>query len=139
MVASYPQADDGSLDAQAEEEISLVMRTVRAIRNARAQLRIPSSQPLEALVEANGWQQTIEEEADALQALSRVEPLRVLSDGATQATAAPGAISLVVSPLVVRLPLEGIVDVAAEAERLRQDRDECQRNLDRVAVLLSNE
>ena len=138
MIASYPQPDAASLDAQAEEEISLVMRAVRAIRNARAQLRIPSSQPLEALVEANGWQQTIEEESNALQALSRVEPLRILSGDIPQPGAAKG-ISLVVSPLVVRLPLEGVVDLEAEAERLRSDRDDCLRNLDRVSALVSND
>ena len=138
MVASYPQADAACLDTQAEEEISLVMRAVRAIRNARAQLRIPSSQPLEALVEANGWQQTIEEEADALRALSRVEPLRILAGDIPQPGAARG-ISLVVSPLVVRLPLEGVVDLEAGAERLRNDRNECLRNLDRVSALVSNE
>ena len=98
MVASYPQANAACLDTQAEEEISLVMRAVRAIRNARAQLRIPSSQPLEALVDANGWQQTIEEEAEALRALSRVEPLRILAGDIPQPGAARG-ISLVVSPL----------------------------------------
>ena len=37
-----------------------------------------------------------------------------------------------------RLPLEGVVDLTAEAARLRAERDDCLRNLDRVSALLSN-
>ena len=137
MVAAYPQADGTRRDSRAEEEISLVMRTIRAVRNARAQLRIPANQQLEALVEANGQQRAIEEEAEVIRTLSRVEPLHVLSKDSSRDSSAKG-IALVVDPLVVRLPLEGVVDLAAEAQRLRKDRDDCLRNLDRVSALVSN-
>ena len=137
MVAPYPQADGTRRDSRAEEEISLVMRAIRAVRNARAQLRIPANQHLEALVEPNGQQRTIEEEAEVIRTLSRVEPLRILSKDSSQDSFAKG-IALVVSPLVVRLPLEGVVDLDAEAQRLHKDRDDCLRNLDRVSALVSN-
>ena len=137
MIAPYPQADDTRRDSRAEEEISLVMRTIRAVRNARAQLHIPANQHLEALVETNGQQRAIEEEAEVIRALSRVEPLRILSGDASQDSSAKG-IALVVDPLVVRLPLEGVVDLEAEAQRLRKDRDDCLRNLERVSALVSN-
>jgi valyl-tRNA synthetase len=137
MVAPYPQADGTRRDSRAEEEISLVMRAIRAVRNARAQLRIPANQYLEALVEANGQQRTIEEEAEVIRTLSRVEPLRILSNDSSQDSSAKG-VALVVSPLVVRLPLEGVVDLDAEAQRLRKDRDDCLRNLERVSALVSN-
>jgi valyl-tRNA synthetase len=137
MVSPYPLAGGSRLDAQAEREISLVMQAIRAVRNARAQLRIPAGQRLEALVETNGLQNAIEGEADVIRALSRVEPLRILSGDSAQDHSARG-ISLVVNPLVVRLPLEGVVDLAAEAQRLREERDDCQRNLDRVSALVSN-
>ena len=137
MVAPYPQADGTRRDSRAEEEISLVMRAIRAVRNARAQLRIPANQHLEALVEPNGQQRTIEEEAEVIRTLSRVEPLRILSSDSSRDSSAKG-IALVVSPLVVRLPLEWVVDLDAEAQRLRKDRDDCIRNLDRVSALVSN-
>ena len=137
MVAPYPQTDGNRRDSRAEEEISLVMRAIRAVRNARAQLRIPANQHLEALVETNGQQHAIEEEAEVIRTLSRVEPLRILSRDSSQDSSAKG-IALVVNPLVVRLPLEGVVDLDAEAQRLRKDRDDCLRNLDRVSALVSN-
>ena len=80
MVAPYP-ASGGRVDPEAEKEISLVQQAVRAVRNTRAQLRIPAAQYLEALVEANGQQGAIEDEADVIRAMSRVEPLRIVSGG----------------------------------------------------------
>ena len=137
MVSPYPQVESPRQDVQAETEISLVMEAIKAVRNARAQLHIPAGQRLEALVEANGLQKTIEEESELIRALSRVEPLRILSGVSTQFDAARG-ITLLVSPLVVRLPLDGVVDLPAETQRLRKERDDCASNLDRVSALVSN-
>ncbi|MDP6549675.1 MAG: class I tRNA ligase family protein, partial [Dehalococcoidia bacterium] len=137
MVSPYPLVGGARLDAQAESEISLVMQAIRAVRNARAQLRIPAGQRLEAQVETNGFQNAVEGEADVIQALSRVEPLHIVSGDSAPASSVRG-ITLVVNPLVVRLPLEGVVDLAAEAQRLREERDDCQKNLDRVSKLVSN-
>ena len=137
MVSPYPEADGARRYHQAEEEISLVMQAIRAVRNARAQLHIPANQYLEAIVEADGPRQAIEEEAEVIRALSRVEPLRIHSGDSAQASPARG-ITLVVNPLVVRLPLEGVVDLSVESQRLRDERDDCSRNLVRVSALVSN-
>ena len=137
MVSPYPQVESPRQDVEAEREISLVMEAIKAVRNARAQLHIPAGQRLEALVEANGLQKTIEEESELIRALSRVEPLRILSGVSTQFDAARG-ITLLVNPLVVRLPLDGVVDLPAETQRLRKERDDCVSNLDRVSALVSN-
>ncbi len=137
MISPYPLAGGSRLDPQAESDISLVMQAIRAVRNARAQLRIPVGQRLEALVETNGLQSAIEGEADVIRALSRIEPLRILSGDSAPSDSARG-ITLVVNPLVIRLPLEGVVDLAAEAQRLREERDDCQKNLNRVSTLVSN-
>ena len=137
MIAPYPQADTTRQDVRAEEEISLVTQAIRAVRNTRAQLRIPANQFLEAFVETNGLQTTIEEEAEVIRALSRVEPLRIVSGGSGPA-GRPKGVTLVVNPLVVRLPLEGVVDLAAEQGRLREELEACLNNLKRVEALVSN-
>ncbi len=141
MVAPYP-ASGGRTDPAAEEEIALVQQAVRAVRNTRAQLRIPAAQHLEALVEANGQRAAIEAEADVIRAMSRVEPLRIVEGGALRQAQdeqdGGASVTLVVSPLVVRLPLEGVVDLDAEGERLRSELADCARNLERVEKLVSN-
>ena len=137
MVADYPTADSPRNDAQAEEEIGLVMQAIRAIRNTRAQLRIPAGQRLEAQVEANGMQGPIEEEAEVIRALSRIDPLHIVADG-SGGNDMPRGVTLVVNPLIVRLPLEGVVDLSTEQERLRVELDDCVKNMDRVEKLVSN-
>ncbi len=136
MIAPYP-ASGGRIDAEAEGEIELVQQAIRAVRNTRAQLRIPAAQHLEALVEANGQQSAVEAEADVIRAMSRVEPLRIVS-GASESGGEMRGVTLVVSPLVVRLPLEGVVDLDAEGRRLRSELADCVRNLERVEKLVSN-
>ena len=136
MIAPYPASSE-RVDPVAEEEINLVQQAVRAVRNTRAQLRIPAAQHLEALVEANGQRAAIEAEADVIRAMSRVEPLRIVSGPSESDTGVRG-VTLVVSPLIVRLLLEGVVDLDAEAERLRSDLADCVKNLERVEKLVSN-
>ena len=142
MIAPFPASGE-RIDDEAEEEIGWVMQAIRAVRNTRAQLRIPPAQHLEAVVEANGRpgpvRRAIEDEADVIRTLSRVEPLSIVNgeDGAAGADARKG-VTLVVNPLVVRLPLEGVVDLQAEGERLRSELAECVKNLERVDKLVSN-
>ena len=137
MIAPYPTAESHRQDRQAEEEITLVMQAIRAVRNTRAQLHIPANEYLSATVEANGLQSAIQEEAEVIRALSRVDPLHVVA-GRSQTEGQAEGIALVVSPLVVRLKLEGIVDLPAETQRLREELEGCLKNLTRVETLVSN-
>ena len=137
MIAEYPTADEPRSDAQAEEEIGLVMQAIRAVRNTRAQLRIPAGQRLEAQFEVNGMQGPIEEESEVIRVLSRVDPLHIVADSSSGNDLLKG-VTLVVNPLIIHLPLEGVVDLSAEAERLRTELDECVQNMNRVENLVSN-
>ena len=137
MVAPYPLAETPRRDRQAEEEISLVMQTIRAVRNTRAQLHIPANRPLEAQLEANGLRGAMEEEAEVIRVLSRVEPLRI-TEAAPSGAEPPTGVTLLVSPLVVRLPLEGVVDLAAERQRLQGELAAGQRELERKEQLVNN-
>ena len=137
MVSEYPSADCLREDGTAEEEIGIIMQLVRAIRNARAQLRIPPGQRLAAKIEANGMQGVLEEEADVIRALSRVDPLHIISRETDEIDLLKG-VTLVVNPLIVHLPLDGVDDLSVEEERLRSELDDCLKNMDRVEKLVSN-
>ena len=137
MVAEYPSADAPRHDASAEVEIGLVMLAIRAVRNTRSQLHIPAGQRLEAQIEANGMQGPIEEEAEVIRALSKVEPLHIVKGDSKDADL-PRGVTLVVNPLIIHLPLEGVVDLSVEEARLRSELDDCLKNMDRVEKLVSN-
>ena len=137
MVAPYVESDEIRADPEAEREMRAVIQMIRAIRNARAQLRIPSSQNLEATVDPNGLRGVLEEESLAICTLARVQPLRIL-DEADDRLPAGQVITLLVDSLMVKLPLAGVVDITAEKVRLGQELDECSASLERVRGLLSN-
>ena len=79
----------------------------------------------------------IEEEAEVIRVLSRIDPLHIVGDGSSGNDLRKG-VTLVVNPLIVHLPLEGVVDLSAEQERLRAELDDCLKNMDRVEKLVSN-
>ena len=135
MIAEYPQADRVRSAPDAESEMDVVMQTIRAVRNMRAQLRIPAAQKLEASIETNGMRNVVEEERQAISILARVEPLRVVTGDEAEGGS---GVSLVVNPLVVRLPLAGIVDLDAESQRLQQELENARQNQERVEKLLAN-
>ena len=134
MVAPYPQIGAPRSAPDAEADVDIVMQTVRAVRNMRAQLRIPAGQKLEAAIETNGMRAVVEEEKEVICALARIEPLRVLSAGDADTTS---GVSLVVNPLVVRLPLEG-VDLQAESDRLHRELESKRQDETRKEQLLAN-
>ena len=137
MIAPYPESEAGRLDHQAEEEMRTLILMVRAIRNTRAQLHIPSGQRLEATVDANGLEKAVEEESQAIATLAQVQPLHVL-DSAGDRPPAGQSVTLVVDPLVVMLSLGGVVDVSAERDRLSKELEDCIGSLERVQGLLAN-
>ena len=79
----------------------------------------------------------IEEEAEVIRVLSRIDPLHIVGDGSSGNDLRKG-VTLVVNPLIVHLPLEGVVDLSAEQERLLAELDDCLKNIDRVEKLVSN-
>ena len=134
MVAEYPRAEMPRAAPDAEAEIEVVMQAIRAVRNIRAQLRIPAGQKLAAAIETNGMAAIVNDAREVICALARIEPLRILAEGDR---AGGTGVSLVVNPLVVRLPLEG-VDLAGEAERLARELADTERHQSRVRGLLDN-
>ena len=137
MIAPYPETNPARADLKSEREMTAMILMVRAIRNARTQLRIPSGQDLEAVVDPNGLDAAVEEESPAIRALARVKPLRIL--GRDGGHAPSGLVmTLVVDPLVVTLPVEGVVDISAERSRLAKELGDCEAGLQRVAGLLAN-
>ena len=110
---------------------------IRAVRNIRAQLRIPSGQTLEAVVDAAGLREAITQKADAISTLARIEPLRVLNHS-SERPPPEQVMTLVVDRLVVMLPILGIVDVPEERTRLEGELKECLDGMKRVQGLLDN-
>ena len=137
MISQYPQATLSRKDAESEKEITLVTQVIKAIRNTRSQLHIAPSHTLEAVIEANGLFDTLTEESDLIQSLSKINPLKII-EGQSDAQENVRGVSLLVNPLVVRLPLEGVVDLRLEQERLNGELETALQNKLRIEKLVTN-
>ena len=137
MIEPYPEADSDRTDQAAEREISSLIGVIKAIRNVRAQLNISPGQNLEAALDANGMREAVEEQAAVIRAFARVEPLRIL-EGDRDRPAPGTAMTVMADPLVVMLPLAGLLDIQAERERLGKEIGECDAGLERVGTLLAS-
>src|SRR5206468_1819612 len=112
ILAKWPMPDARALDPEAGLEIDWLIRLVTGIRGARSELNVPpgAKLPLHARDAAAGTQTRLERNRAAVERLARVQ----LSDG----EAAGGAAQVVVDEATFVLPLEGVIDVAAERARL---------------------
>ena len=137
IIAEYPAADSAFYDDDAEDDIALVMETVRSIRNLRAEFRIQQHQRIEAVLDLPQDGAVAAAEADAIKMLARVEPLKFGAQ--SNGVASNNSVSLVLSKGVVTIPLGGLVDLDKERERLRDEIEDIDRNRERLAARLSDE
>jgi valyl-tRNA synthetase len=104
------------IDAPALQEMTWVTTLIDEIRSARAQMHVPVGLKLDMLslaLDAAGQQAWARNEA-LIKRLARIESL-------TPAAVAPkGAITLAVEGGTFAIPLDGVIDIAAEQARLQK-------------------
>ena len=137
IVAEYPLPAAEYYDDEAEEDISLVMETVRSIRNLRAEFRIQQHQKIEAVLDLPQDSEVAEAEAAAIKMLARVEPLRF--GAPANGALSNDSVSLVLSKGVVTIPLGGLVDLDKERARLRDEITDIESNRQRLLTRLEDE
>ena len=133
IVAQWPQAL-AAVDRQAQAEIDWLIRLVSAIRTARTELNVPPGAKLPIVVSgaAEDTHRRLDRQGVALARLGRVESL---SFGEPPAG---GAAQIVVDEATFILPLEGVIDIAAEKARLAKALASAEKERDGLGGRLSN-
>jgi len=132
-LAAWPQ-HDGLEDAGAEAEIGWVIDLVTSIRSVRSEMGIPPATQL-PLVLAGASEET---RARAGRWSEFVQRLARVSNIAFAGAAPGGAVQLIVRGEVAALPLQGIIDLAAERARLAKEMAKCDADIARVDQKLGN-
>jgi valyl-tRNA synthetase len=132
ILAKWPAPDARALDPQAGPEIDWLIRLVGGIRGARAELNVPPGTrlPLHMRDAAPLTSARLDRHAAALQRLARVEISPTVAEG--------GAAQIVVDEATFILPLEGVIDVAAERARLTKAAEAAEKERDALAARLAN-
>lgn len=137
MVDRFPTAELGLIDITLNEKIEFTLETVRAIRNIRQQYNVPHPQGVNAIIESpeplefEAMQQAL----PIIQHFVRVDNLDIKPALSGQSHHA--AVNLVRHSRVM-VPLEGLIDVKQEADRLNKKRQDLQKEQEQIYKMLSN-
>jgi len=133
IVAKWPAADARALDPVAGQEIDWLIRLVSGIRAARSELNVPAGERLALHVQGanEATLERLSRHRAAIGRLARVE-------AAEGAPPAGGAAQIVVDEATFVLPLEGVIDIAAEQARLAKAADAAEKERDALAKRLAN-
>ncbi|WP_343527104.1 valine--tRNA ligase [Sphingomonas sp.] len=132
IVARWPMADARALDPKAEREIDWLIRLVSEIRAARTELNVPPGArlPMHVRDAHADTQARLERQGAALARLARVET--------REGDASGGAAQVVVDEATFILPLEGVIDLDAERQRLTKAITAVEKERDALGGRLNN-
>jgi len=135
MVTPWPAG--GATDKAAEGRFALFQEVVRAIRNSRAEYNVPAGRKIKALLSAGEMADDLQSQRQLIARLANVDEAGLVI---AEQVAAPGqTVTLVVTPVTIYLPLAGLIDLVAERARLQKALAGAEKEIARVAGLLSNE
>jgi len=133
IVAKWPEPD-AQVDPQAKAELDWVVRIVSEIRSARTELNVPPSAKLH-LFAADAPEETaarLDRNHGTLSRLARLESIQL------SGFSGAGAAQVVVDETTFALPLEGVIDLAAERDRLSKSAAAAEKERDSLAARLAN-
>jgi len=135
ITTPWPQTVSVSDAAAAHAELDWVVRLISEVRTVRAEMNVSpaNTSPVllrdataDNLARANRW-------LDAIRRLARASELRELAGDMPK-----GAAQAVLDEATIVLPLEGIIDLAAERARLDRERGKASKEAEQIAKKLSN-
>lgn len=138
MLASWPEYDEALHFEQAEVSIEAIKTLVRAVRNLRSEMNVPPSRKASYYVVSQDENvcKRLETFQDVYRNLISAAEIYVQPDK----TGIPDdAVSVVIPNAVVYVPLEELVDVEKERERLQKEKAKLIKELARSNGMLKNE
>ena len=137
MIAPYPAATDYASDAVAENEVTWMKQFILAVRQIRGEMDIAPSRKIPLLLQNAG---PVDRELAArhhayLSRLAGLDTITALDAGA----ATPVSAAAVLGELTLLVPMEGLIDPQAEAERLSKRIAKNESDIGKLNAKLGNE
>ncbi|MEN6566561.1 MAG: valine--tRNA ligase [Veillonellales bacterium] len=137
MVAAWPSEIGKLVNGQAEKSMNVIMDTVKAVRNMRAEMNVPPGRKSPVILQfaAEELQSVFAANIQYLESLAAARPVTLLPVNDTKPE---NAMTAVASGVEIYLPLKGLIDIEKETARLNKEMAGLQRDLARIAGKLSN-
>lgn len=136
MFAPYPREDDRFFCEDAENEMSLVMKVIRAIRNIRQTFNVPASAETDATLQCldENEKTTLEKTAGYIKRLARISNLSFTADGALPPRSAWDQ----VGSTKVIVPLGSVIDVEKTRDKLMQRKQAVEKDIQKTKQILGS-
>jgi valyl-tRNA synthetase len=132
-LASWPRLL-GLSDPESDAEIGWVVALVSEVRSVRAEMNVPAGAKV-PLVLVNASAETRSRAEAHTETLVRLARLEAIS---FEASAPKGAAQIIVGDTTAALPLAGVIDMSAEAQRLAKEIDKTVVEIKKVTDRLGN-
>jgi valyl-tRNA synthetase len=132
IIARWPSAT--ARDAAAEADMAQTMEVIRAIRNARAESNVPLGNKIGVVIAAGDQTGLMQSQASVLCSLCRIDPSRLVIE--TTGAAPEQSLTVVAGNVTLYIPLSGLVDLAAERNRLTKELSDTKGQVERSEKLL---
>ena len=132
MISQWPVYDESLCFPEQEKEMERIMEAIRGIRNRRAEMNVPPSKKADLYIET-AFGDTFAAGVPFLQRLASAADVHI-----GESFDVPGAVSIVTAAATVKIPMDALVDKAAELARLEREFGNVKKQLDGVLARLNN-
>ncbi len=131
-IAEFPKVDETKINKDAESKMEFVQSIITGIRNIRGEMNIPPSRKVEALLKTKTLE---EDQINYIKTLAKVDNLKFGND----ITKPKASASYVLKDCEIFIPLEGLINLDIEKERLQKEIKRLEGALIGVNKKLNNE
>ncbi len=131
-VSEFPEYDEKKIDEVAEKEIEFLQSIVTSIRNIRGELNVPPSKKIDVYLKSDKITDEISGYLKSLIKINQIVASPTIEKPKSSASA-------VVKDCEIYVPLEGVIDLAAEKERISKEIARLEGALKGVNKKLENE
>ncbi|MBN3229865.1 valine--tRNA ligase [Pectobacterium brasiliense] len=137
MLQPFPEFDAAQEDTLALNDLEWIKQAIIAVRNIRAEMNIAPGKPLQVLLRdvTGEAQRRVEENRSFIQTLARLESITLLPAG----DKGPVSVTKLIDGAELLIPMAGLIDKAAELDRLTKEVEKIEAEIERIESKLSNE
>ncbi len=137
MVSEWPQFDKKYFDDSSEKNMILIQQVIGAIRNIRGEMNVPPAKKAQVLIKSSNKNHLdiISKNEIYLNSLARLDNVTLKEDLEKPKFSA----SSVISDMEIYVPLEGLIDIEVERNRLTKEISRIEKMIEGINKKLMNQ
>jgi valyl-tRNA synthetase len=136
VTGPWPEVEEGFENDELESRLGRIQQVVTTIRNIRAEMNVPPGKRADVLIRIEDEElgKILTEYFDYYQGLARIENITIAAEVKKPAMSASG----VIPGAEIFIPLEGLINIDSERQRLSKELDNLKNQLEKLSRKLAN-